>query len=1390
MAAGIEPVERRGAGAWRLGAGMLAMLVLFGTRDVAAQTWEPLPLTQTVALPGGETLTFTVAGVKALYADGEGGFWVRPDVPGTIITLNATWSPTQGDGCAGYYKLQDLSASASHQGYVHTQVTAPAPDGNGQCSWAPPGPLQVSLALATTQWPFSLRLLRWPYNGDPVTAGIGFGVLAPDMTTLGRPEEFPLAAHDEQDLSCSAVGMPGYAVHLGTRGLSVSDTELAYGSVGPRVLATRTYNAVPLQHQPVGAFGAGWTFDYESTLTVAADGVFLRRGSGAVDPYDSPGLAANGTLPLADVRLPSPEWRRDRLTWRAARGDFLLEDLLTHERRHYTRVSDRTDLFRLTAVLDANDNAVQLGFDSAAAAGRLTTLTDAAGRTTTLTYDGAGQPVMRLTAPDGRVATFTYAQACTDVAGTPYCAPLLATTTDFLGTVTSYSYDTAGYLTRIVAGGKTVAVTWAPPSNPGGVQYVSSIVDPAGATTRYGWAGGGAVEVTRPSGDVESYLHNGNMLTSSLDAWSRRVTYEYADGRPAKVDDAGAVTTRTYDVDRNLVTETDPAGRVTRWTWDADGYPTSVTLPDGAVWTYAYDSRHNLTAVTSPLLRTWRLEYDQRGLPTADLDAAGRRRVLAYDTKGQLVSFTDRTGRVTTFTYDGIGRLTSLRPAGIAPGIRFAYDANDRLITRTDADGSVRRFSYDACTPTATADELGARTQLTWDEGLRLSEIVDAAGQRWRTTYDADGLPLASVDPLGRTTSLAYGKSSTPASVRITDPTRAVWWLYLNQRQALLTLEGPERDGTRPRTRFTRNAADEVVGVEDTLGRIVAHTRDALGRVVTTLNARGGRVDDTFDADGRLTARKHGDTTVARFAYDTAGALVESEALALGTTVYARDAEGRVLRVTYPNGTAAAMTYDARGNRSTVTYPSGLVVTYAYDAVDRVSRVSWPGASVDVQRDATGRITRLVRSNGVTSTFTRDALGRVARLSHLAPGATLADLAIVRDTAGNVTRVHGVEPHPRGFTAGVVQVVYDAADQIVTHNGSAFQYDPDGNLEQVSGPATLMAGYDHENRLVSVSRTAQPTLSFVYDAFGRRARRSTGGTFVEYQRDEDDSLLFETDGAGTVLTEYIYLDGALMAMRRSGQSHFYLFDHLGSTLALTDAAGAIAAAYGYDVTGRVTTRTGTVQQPFTFVGAYGVEDDGAGLYLMGRRHYDAGTGRFVQRDPIGFAGGLNLYEYAGGRATTLIDPEGTNPLAAAAATAGTLGTGGTALVLLGLAYGAYELYGLMTGVEETAKQSQNLTQQVNTLGNRAEQSARAQCEFLHGAPRSGYRPPPAGWTNDEHEIYRRHDRYRYTYGKAWEQVTPVVKAVEDTGNSAAKNVVDALPGPSPRSVWNLWRFWQ
>lgn len=52
--------------------------------------------------------------------------------------------------------------------------------------------------------------------------------------------------------------------------------------------------------------------------------------------------------------------------------------------------------------------------------------------------------------------------------------------------------------------------------------------------------------------------------------------------------------------------------------------------------------------------------------------------------------------------------------------------------------------------------------------------------------------------------------------------------------------------------------------------------------------------------------------------------------------------------------------------------------------------------------------------------------------------------------------------------------------------------------------------------------------------------------------------------------------------------------------------------------------------------------DASGLLYRRNRYYDPASGRFTQHDPIGLAGGLNLYAFGGGDPVNLRDPMGTS----------------------------------------------------------------------------------------------------------------------------------------------------
>jgi RHS repeat-associated protein len=68
--------------------------------------------------------------------------------------------------------------------------------------------------------------------------------------------------------------------------------------------------------------------------------------------------------------------------------------------------------------------------------------------------------------------------------------------------------------------------------------------------------------------------------------------------------------------------------------------------------------------------------------------------------------------------------------------------------------------------------------------------------------------------------------------------------------------------------------------------------------------------------------------------------------------------------------------------------------------------------------------------------------------------------------------------------------------------------------------------------------------------------------------------------------------------------------------------------------------TESIGNSFKYVGQFGVMTDAKDLFYMRARYYMPSIGRFINKDPIGLAGGLNMYSYVGGNPTNLIDPTG------------------------------------------------------------------------------------------------------------------------------------------------------
>lgn len=118
----------------------------------------------------------------------------------------------------------------------------------------------------------------------------------------------------------------------------------------------------------------------------------------------------------------------------------------------------------------------------------------------------------------------------------------------------------------------------------------------------------------------------------------------------------------------------------------------------------------------------------------------------------------------------------------------------------------------------------------------------------------------------------------------------------------------------------------------------------------------------------------------------------------------------------------------------------------------------------------------------------------------------------------------------------------------------------------------------------------------------------------------------------------------LTSVVRNNITYWYLLDLHGSVLRMVDTSGNIVASYWYDAFGVIKSKTESVTNPYQYLGGFGYQTDpDSGLLQVGLRQYNPETGRWMTEDPIGLAGGENLYAYCGNDPVNAVDPMGLSP---------------------------------------------------------------------------------------------------------------------------------------------------
>ncbi len=724
---------------------------------------------------------------------------------------------------------------------------------------------------------------------------------------------------------------------------------------------------------------------------------------------------------------------------------------------------------------------------------------------------------------------------------------------------------------------------------------------------------------------------------------SNEMTPEEVEG-----DAPGSVTSYTYDGFNRIRTVTDSEGYTITYDYDAFDRVTKVTFPDGTNTQTVYD-RLDAVATLDREGRWTRRYFNALRQLVAERDPAGRTLNYEWCRCGALQALIDGKGQVTRWKYNERGQMVEKKFANAA-AYTFAYDNASRLTTRTDSLEQVTTYEYfkdnnlKSRVYSNTVNPINNVSFTYAQQYNRMTSMTDGSG----TT--TTGTTTYSYHPIGGTPVLGAGRLSEENGPLSSD---------------VITFDYDELG----------RVAERKVN-----GNSVTYEFDNLGRLTEDVNILGtfhysyvnetGRLEEidlpngqktTFDYWPNVAASAgigNGDQRLKQIRHE------DGSSNLLSQFDYEYDVEGMIGRWTKTLGTSAAVEmnfeYDPVDRLTEATYTQASSVLaqygYAYDKADNrtVERIDEEVTTGDF--NSVNQLTEtsgggLVRFSGTTDE--EAAVTVDGQDAHTSDVGTKFFKDIALSPGSHTITVTAEDP-----SSNLASQDYDI--DVAAGTARSFTYDANGNM---TGDGVRTYDWDAENRLIKITDGTRTT-DIAYDGMHRWTRilEKDGTTTLSDRRFvwSGTELVEQRNGTSTTAAQRYFPQG----VRQGSISYFYTRDHLGSIREVTNNAGTVVARYDYDPYGRRTKLSGSFESDFGFTGHYFHQP--SGLNFAPYRAYSAELGRWLNRDPIGETGGVNLYGYVLNNPVNWVDPDGEIAQYVAGITAAVLGAIGAISVIMNL----------------------------------------------------------------------------------------------------------------------------
>lgn len=778
---------------------------------------------------------------------------------------------------------------------------------------------------------------------------------------------------------------------------------------------------------------------------------------------------------------------------------------------------------------------------------------------------------------------------------------------------------------------------------------ITSYTNEVGATWKFEWEGDDLISHYEPQGEY----------------------YEYS-----------------YDELGNLEKTTNPLGEQACTKWHEHwAIPLRESDFDGNVWKYSYDENGNLLTVTDPEDAVTKYRYNDLGLVTEIIDAEKHSKYYKYTQDGRLSELIDCSNKVTKVAYTEWGEVRAITDA-MGTMTHYQVDEFGRLISVKRADGQTQHYEYDHAYNVITIknfvgrdsfyqynsrgqvtyhkDEKGQETHFQYDRFGRLVTLQNANQEAYKFKYDQLSRLIEQVDISGIRNEYHYNLS--------------------NQLESLT--QHPEVGSSEEKIlhHFAYDPINRVIQ------KITAENHTLYHYAKNKLNIDRVSIEEWNAA--KASSREPIPYDQFQVAYDARG-LLKKENNGTGEFNYNYDALGNLLETKLPDGRKLSHLYYGSGHLHHTSLIDGeqkhAIVDYERDNLHREILRTQGKLNHHTEYDGIGRITSKIAKQATLSDifapviekqFGYDHDSNLVRRSvrfgrqetpHMTSSADRTDYYYdeVNQIIGEYTKAHQTAFE---YDAAANLIHFESEtkhNRVLAYKNLKYTYDGFGRMktrEGYHGHEKQRFIYDSEHRLIKVELLNHATVKaveFQYDVIGRRTHKTK---YSRFESSPSETTTFLWSGMRMIEEQsklmgedhscvYIYNDQSYEPIARverydndlnRDKVHYFHTNINGCPEEMTHHDGKFVwqsrlSIFGKTIKEDLDENETFFPQNLRYQGQY--LDRETGLHYNTFRYYDPEIGKFTQRDPIGLAGGFNLYQYAP-NSIMWIDPWGWSNLCA------------------------------------------------------------------------------------------------------------------------------------------------